>query len=85
MASDLYPHFVNIQDPLPEFHPLAQQEVMYIVCIAIITLNIVYFTCIFVSTDGIVFCNELYFSKADTVKGFTYFELATEARVWFSH
>lgn len=24
---------------------------------------------------------ELYFSKADTVKGFTYFELATEDRV----
>ena len=49
------------------------------------TLNIVYFTYIFVSTDGIVFCNGLYFSKADTVKGFTYFELATEARVWFSY
>ena len=38
LPSDLYPHFVNIQDPLPEFHPLAQQEVMYIVCIAIIML-----------------------------------------------
>ena len=38
LASDRYPHFVNIQDPLPEFHPLAQQEVMYIVCVAIITI-----------------------------------------------
>lgn len=30
---------------------------------------------------ALFFCNELYFSKADTVKGFTYFELATEDRV----
>lgn len=34
---------------------------------------------------ALFFCNELYFSKADTVKGFTYFELATEDRVWFSY